>query len=178
MRFASCTSCAAFSSLCRPTSARNSCSESAAPESDSLAHDRGLRGLLRLLLLGVDDGRADLEPHRLELARDLLDLLGGELLLGDEALELRWVDPPALLGALHDRLQLVGFEQFDELVLRQACGQSFRVLRSTISLTLRALLRSFHGIETANRVTNPQRPFRTSYFSRFHDSRQCGQPYF
>jgi hypothetical protein len=86
---------------------------------------RGLGGLLGLLLLGLDDRRTDLEAHRLELARDLLDLLRGELLLGDEPLELRGIHPPALLRALHDRLQLVGFEQFDELVLRQACGSPF-----------------------------------------------------
>ncbi len=103
-------------------------------------------------------------PYRLELPRDLLDLLGGELLLGDEPLELDGVDPAALLGAFHDRLQLLGLEQFDELVLRQA-GVSVlsQARRSTISLTLRTIVRSFHGIRTANRVTNEQRMRQMPY---------------
>ena len=101
MRFASCTSCAAFRSLCRPTSARKSCSESAAPESDSLAQTAASAASLAF---SSSDclRRADLEAHRLELARDLLDLLRAELLLGDERLELGGIDPAALLRALDD----------------------------------------------------------------------------
>ena len=50
IRFASCTSSAAVSSLWRPTSARKSWSESAAPVSDSAGPHLGLGGLLLLLL--------------------------------------------------------------------------------------------------------------------------------
>ena len=123
---------------------------------------RGLRGLLRLLRFRLDR-RADLEPHGLELARHLLDLFRRELLLGDEGLELGRVHPAALLGAFQDRLQLLGLEQFDELVLRQAGVPVLSLRRSTISLTLRAVLRSFHEIRTTNRVTSQQRVRKVRY---------------
>jgi hypothetical protein len=133
--------------LWRPTSARNSCRESAAPESASLAQTAASAASFLLLL--ARSGRADLEAHRLELAGDLLDLLRPELLLGDEARELGRVDPPTLLGALDDRLQLVGLEQFDELVLRQP-GVSVLSHRSAEHNVLRLYARSF-GLSTGSK---------------------------
>ena len=122
IRFASATSSAAVSSLCRPTSARKSCSESAAPVERVGRPDLALGRLLlrRLLLRGGGLRRPDLEPDRLELARERLGLLVGQLVLERECLELGRLDVAALLGALDQRLDLLGLEQFDQLVLGQA----------------------------------------------------------
>ena len=104
--------------------------------------DGCLCGLLRLLLLRLLR-QTDLEAHRLQLPRHLLDLLGGELLLGDERLELGRIDPTTLLGALDDALELIRFEEFDELVLGQPISQSFHSFGGAqTSLTLSAFFES------------------------------------
>ena len=134
MRFARVTSSAAVSSLWRPTSARNSCRESAAPDSDSAAqtaasalpscapHPRAASSPRRR------PGVAYLETDGLELTRDLLGFLVVQLVLENECLELRRFHPAALLGALDQSLDLIGFEQFGQLVLRQ---ERFSVLSRT-----------------------------------------------
>ena len=67
---------------------------------------------------------------RLELARDLLGLLVVQLVLERERLELGRLDAAALLRALDQRLDLVGLEQFSQLVLGQeACVSPFDLLR-------------------------------------------------
>jgi hypothetical protein len=94
---------------------------------------RRLGRLLGLLLrgLGARRGRcgrgrrADLEPGALELPRELLDLVVVELELGGEGLELGRIDEALLLRALDDRADLVGLEQFVELVLRQGSRRPF-----------------------------------------------------
>ncbi len=73
-----------------------------------------------LLLLGLLRPRlTDLEADRLELARELLDLVVGEIVLEGERLELCGLEVPALLGSLDNRASLLGFQQFLQLVLGQ-----------------------------------------------------------
>jgi hypothetical protein len=84
-------------------------------------------GAARLGLLG---GLADLEPDRLELARQLLDLLFTEVVLEGERLELGRLEVAALLRAFDQRARLIAFQQFCELILRQVSRQSFRGRRS------------------------------------------------
>jgi hypothetical protein len=57
-------------------------------------------------------GLADLEADRLQLARELLDLLFAEVVLQGERLELCGLDEPALLGALDQHAGLIAFQQF------------------------------------------------------------------
>ena len=81
---------------------------------------RRIGRLLRFVLrrLGLRCGRrwrgrlADLEPGPLELARQLLDFLLVEVLLGGERLDRGGVDVAALLGALDDGAELIRLEQF------------------------------------------------------------------
>jgi hypothetical protein len=54
-------------------------------------------------LLGLGLGLADVEPDRLELARQLLDLVLCEVVLEREGLELGLLDEAALLRGFHDR---------------------------------------------------------------------------
>src|SRR5207302_7336243 len=80
----------------------------------------GSGGLGGLLLLGLLGPRlADLEADRLELARQLLDLVVREIVLERERLELGRLEVAALFGSLDDRARLLGFQQFLQLVLRQ-----------------------------------------------------------
>ena len=91
--------------------------------------DRGLRdgGLLLLLVLvllggglrGAGRRLPQLEAERLELAGELLGLLVVQIVLEHERLELGRLDEAALLGALDERLDLVGLDQFVQLALRQ-----------------------------------------------------------
>src|SRR2546427_4452821 len=75
---------------------------------------------LGLLLLGLGRGRLpDLEPDALELARDLLDLDLGEVVLEREGLEVRGLEEAALLGALDEQARLVSVKQLVQLVRRQ-----------------------------------------------------------
>ena len=116
MRFASATSSAAVSSLWRPTSARKSWRLSAAPETGpaSYCFSRGL------LLLGVGVRLRDLDVVRLELALEQLGVFLADVVLEHERLELGGLElASVLLGALDERLHVLGFEEFDELVLRQ-----------------------------------------------------------
>jgi len=62
----------------------------------------------------------DIEPDRLELTGQLLDLLVGQVVLDGKSLELRRLDEAALLRPLDERSNLLGLEQFHQLVLRQA----------------------------------------------------------
>ena len=72
-----------------------------------------------LLRVGVGLRLPHLETDRLELTRDLLGFLVVQLVLEHERLELDRFHPAALLGALDQTLDLIGFEQFGQLVLRQ-----------------------------------------------------------
>ena len=80
------------------------------------------------LLLGVGVGLrlSHLETDGLELTRDLLGFLVVQLVLEHKRLELDRFHPAALLRALDQTLDLIGFEQFCQLVLRQEVCQSFR----------------------------------------------------
>ena len=79
-----------------------------------------------LLRVGVCLRLSHLETDGLELTRDLLGFLVVQLVLEHECLELDWFHPAALLRALDQTLDLIGFEQFCQLVLRQEVCQSFR----------------------------------------------------
>ena len=77
-------------------------------------------GICQLLLcVGVGLRLPHLETDGLELAGDLLGFLVVQLVLEHERLELDRLHPAALLGALDQTLDLIGFEQFCQLVLRQ-----------------------------------------------------------
>ena len=82
-----------------------------------LPHDVLLRCLRGGLLVG--DGLAHLEPDALELARQLLDVELGKIVLERERLELGRLDPAALLAHVEHRAGAFGFEQFGQLILRQ-----------------------------------------------------------
>ncbi|HKB94249.1 MAG TPA: hypothetical protein VKC62_08480 [Gaiellaceae bacterium] len=84
------------------------------------------RLLLRRLFGGVGSGGlgrarrgADLEPDPLELGRQLLDLLVGQVELEGERLQLRGLQVAALLRRLDEGASLVGLEQLVQLVLAQ-----------------------------------------------------------
>ena len=94
--FASVTSSAAVSSLWRPTSARKSCRRVAGAARAGRPRRRPPRPCGGGLLLG--DVSRDLEPDPLELARQLLDVEVGELVLQRERLELGGLDEAALLA--------------------------------------------------------------------------------
>lgn len=81
----------------------------------------GLRlgGLLFLLDLCLGFRLADIEPDPLELTGELLDLGLVEVVLEGERLELGSLEVPTLLGALDERLGLVGIKQFVQLILCQ-----------------------------------------------------------
>ena len=103
MRFASVTSSAAVSSLCRPTSARKSCRLSPAPvDGPAAVDDRAAAS---------SAGRADLEADRLELVGHLGHLLVAEIELERERLELSGLDVAALLGALEEVATCLGVKQ-------------------------------------------------------------------
>ena len=73
-----------------------------------------------LLLLGVGVRLGDLDVVRLELALEQLGVLLADVVLEHERLELGGLElASVLLGALHERLHVLRFEEFDELVLRQ-----------------------------------------------------------
>jgi hypothetical protein len=79
-----------------------------------------LAGLLFLLgLLGLGLRLADIETNSLELAGQLFDLGLVEIVLEGERLELGSLEVPTLLGALDERLGLVGIKQFVQLILCQ-----------------------------------------------------------
>jgi hypothetical protein len=76
--------------------------------------------LAGLLLLLVGFGTRDLDGVGLELALKELGLLFAEIVLERERVELGSLQmATVLLGALDQRLYVLGLEQFDELVLRQ-----------------------------------------------------------
>ena len=112
MRFASVTSSAAVSSLCLPTSARNSWRLSAAPVTSSGSMTSPSAASLSVALLG-GGLRAELDAHGLELAREGLDVVVGEVVLERERLELGRLDVAALLRRLQQRATLLGLDQFD-----------------------------------------------------------------
>ena len=79
---------------------------------------------------------------RLELALKELGLVLAEVVLEHERLELGGLQMAAvLLGALDQRLQMLGLEQFDELVL----GQSAVSVLSLRSFSRATNLRSVGG---------------------------------
>ena len=146
MRFASATSSAAVSSLWRPTSARKSWRLSAAPETAA-----GLVALLGdgLFLLGVGVRLRDLDVVRLELALEQLGIFLADVVLEHERLELGGLELAAvLLGALDERLHVLRFEEFDELVLRQ---RPVSVL-SNLALRVRQTYGVYDGFSAISRV--------------------------
>src|SRR5262245_29886993 len=76
----------------------------------------GGRGRLGLL---AGARHADLEPDRLELAGQGLDLFVGEIVLEREHLELGREHVPALLGALEEDASLLALKQFLQRILAQ-----------------------------------------------------------
>jgi hypothetical protein len=89
--------------------------------------------------------RADLEPGALELACELFALVVVQLELVREGLDLGGIDEAALLRALDDGADLVGLEQFVELVLRQGSLRPFVLRRRFESLlTLGAKSSGYH----------------------------------
>jgi hypothetical protein len=86
--------------------------------------------LLRsLFLLGIELGLRDLDVVRLELTLKQLGVLFADVVLEHERLELGCLELAAvLLRTLDERLYVLGFKEFDELVLRQRPVQSFRVV--------------------------------------------------
>ena len=152
IRFASATSSAAVSSLCRPTSARKSWSESAAPAGASAAQTSSTTSF------SAAGARrdADVEPRRLELARERLGLLVGELVLERERLELGRLDVAALLGALDERLDLLGLEQLAELVLGHVRLGPFMRRRYKPLLTLRRFPVLSRALRRSRRCHKPR----------------------
>jgi hypothetical protein len=69
--------------------------------------------------LGSAGGSADLEPDALELGRQLLDLLVGQVELERERLQLGRLEVPTLLRPFDERARLVGLEQLVQLILGQ-----------------------------------------------------------
>src|SRR5262249_39606498 len=76
---------------------------------------RGGSGCGRLGLVG---GLADLEPDRLELARQLLDLLLTEVVFQRKRLEFCGLDEAALFGALDQGTGLIALQPLVQLILR------------------------------------------------------------
>ena len=110
-----------------------------------------------LLLLGVDIGLRDLDVVRLELALEQFGVLVADVVLEHERLELGCLElAPVLLGALDQRLHVLRFEKFDELVLRQVLFQSFRdsVPGSDKLTESRAAFVLFQGQPHSCRVTS------------------------
>ena len=91
-----------------------------------IADSRALAGLVDDFL-GLHAGLllgprlAHLEPDPLELARELLDVRVGELVLDRERLQLGRLDQAALLPRLEHRLRAFALEQADQLNLRHVC---------------------------------------------------------
>jgi hypothetical protein len=79
---------------------------------DRLRVDLPLAGGGSLGLLGLGARLANLEPDRLELARELLDLFLTEIVLDCERLELDRLDVAALLTLLDEGARLLALQQF------------------------------------------------------------------
>ena len=102
--------------LVLPTSARKSWRLSAAPDDRVGARAAPAGGLL----LGLGLGLHDLDRVGLELALQGLGVVVAEVVLDRERLELGRLDvATALFGPLDEGLQVLGFDQFVQLVLRQ-----------------------------------------------------------
>ncbi len=105
----------------------------------------------QLLRVRVGLRLPDLETDRLELARDLLCFLVVQLVLENERLELDRIHPAALLRARDQTLDLIGFEQFGQLALRQeAVSVLSRTPVCTISHDSMVIRPCFPGVETPN----------------------------
>src|SRR5207244_8264541 len=88
------------------------------------------RGRAGLSLLGLlDPRRAHLEADRLELTRQLLELLVGEIVLDPEGFELGRLDVPALLRTLEQHARLLAFQQLLQFILSQEWLSPFVLLR-------------------------------------------------
>ena len=111
---------------------------------------RGRRGR-RLCLVG---GLAHLEPDRLELTRQLLDLLLPEVVLERECLELCRLDEPALLGALDQQARLIALKQLVQLIL----GQVTPVVLSPSSRTDTASALGSPNFLTLTGMSSPYQP--------------------
>jgi hypothetical protein len=106
----------------------------------SRALDRGRGFLGRRRLHGRDYGLSDLQPDRLELARQLLDVVLGQFVLERKRLELRGLHEPALLCGHDHRPAGFAFKQLVQLMLGQVL---FNVLsnRRVVWVPLYDLLR-------------------------------------
>src|SRR5580765_1298631 len=87
-----------------------------APDLVDLEVDLRLR---RLPLLLVGERRPDIQADRLQLARQLLDLVVAEVVLQHERLEVDELDVAALLGVLDEGPGAFALEQIVKLILRQ-----------------------------------------------------------
>ena len=76
---------------------------------------------------------ADLEPDRLQLAGQRLDVLVGQIVLQREDLELRRQHVTALLSALEEDSCLLALQQLLELVLGQRGSRPFDPLIERLS---------------------------------------------
>ena len=93
-----------------------------------------------LLLVGVGFGLGDLDVVGLELALEQLGILLADVVLEHERLELGGLElASVLLGALDERLHVLRFEEFDELVLRQRPVSVLSYSRSCSATNLRSL---------------------------------------
>ena len=166
MRFASCTSCAAFSSLWRPTSARNSCSESAAPESDSLAQTAASAASFAFsssLSVGRPTSRPIASSSRVICSASSVPSSFSVTKASSSAGS---TQPRSSERSTIDFSCSVSKSSMSWFCVKPVC-QSFRSLGGAqSSLTLCAILSFFHGIGTTNRVTIPQRAHRLPYSIR------------
>jgi hypothetical protein len=127
---------------------------------------------LRLLVLLLDDGLADLEPDALELAGQLLDVGVGQVVLDGERLELGRLDPPALLARVEKGAGPFGLKQFGQLVLRQVLlpHPFLNPLPRSNLLTVRHMSCAFQAEHPAvGRVPSPTTPLRALF--RFSPAR-------
>ena len=121
--FASCTSCGGVQQLVAADVGEEELQAVGGAGGDRDGSRLDLLLLLLGFLLGLVLGGArlpDLEAEGLQLARELLRLLLGQVVLEHERLELGGLDQAALLRALDERLDLLRLNQFDQLVLRQS----------------------------------------------------------
>jgi hypothetical protein len=155
MRFASCTSCAAFSSLCLPTSARNSWSESAAPESASLAQTAASAASFAFSSSSFGTGAPTSSPiassSRVTCSISSAPSSCSVTKLASSAAS---TQPRSSERSTIAFSWSVSNSSMSWFCVKPVC-QSFPVLGGAQSpLTLCVILWFFHGIETANRVTN------------------------
>ena len=113
-------SCAAVSSLCRPTSARKQLAQAVRRADDGrrLRH-HGSGGLGDGLCLVGALGGPDLDPDRLQLPLGYSGLVIGQIVLERKGFELGRLEEAAFLGALYEDARRLRLEKLSHLVLGQ-----------------------------------------------------------